>query len=482
MTVGGRYDENAARLAAVATITDEALIAADAGGIITEWNGAAERLFGYAAADVLGTPLAAIVTLPSAPLDPTHAVEITGTRKNGTTLAMSLSIAPIADANGRPRGAVYIARDPGERARVQRATKHFTAIVESSDDAIVSKDLNGVIVSWNDAATRMFGYTAEEIVGRSIRTVIPLDRQDEEDEVLARIRRGERVEHFETIRQRKDGSMFPVSLTISPILDDNGRVTGASKIARDISERKRLEERLFEANRLKDEFLATLSHELRTPLNAILGYAHMIKSGAVSAENLDRAIDTIERNARSLTKLVEDVLDVSRIVSGKMRLHAQLMPLSEVVTAAIEAILPAADAKGVRVDTHIDPDAGMVHGDPDRLQQVAWNLLSNAVKFTGRGGYVRIDVRREHDEVCFIVCDSGMGISAEFLPHLFERFRQAESGTRRPGGLGLGLNISKQLVELHGGTITAESAGVGQGATFRVSLPAAQGATTGTAG
>src|SRR6185312_10186255 len=263
----------------------------------------------------------------------------------------------------------------------------------------------------------------------------PLDRQDEEDEVLARIRRGERVEHFETIRQRKDGSMFPVSLTISPILDDNGRVTGASKIARDISERKRLEERLFEANRLKDEFLATLSHELRTPLNAILGYAHMIKSGAVSAENLDRAIDTIERNARSLTKLVEDVLDVSRIVSGKMRLHAQLMPLSDVVTAAIEAIVPAADAKGVRVDTHIDPDAGMVHGDPDRLQQVAWNLLSNAVKFTGRGGYVRIDVRREHDEVCFIVCDSGMGISAEFLPHLFERFRQAESGTRRPGGL-----------------------------------------------
>jgi len=472
MVTRSHYDESGARLAAVALIIDEALIATDAAGIITEWNRAAARLFGYPAEEIVGQPLANIVTLPVTAPGAQQAIEILGRRKDNSTLAMSLSIAPILDSGGRPAGAVYVARDPGEKARAERAAKHLSAIVESSDDAIVSKDLNGIVVSWNDAAVEMFGYAADEMVGRSIRTVIPADRQLEEDEVLARLRRGERVEHFETIRMRKDGTFFPVSLTISPILDSSGRVVGASKIARDISERKRLEERLFEANRLKDEFLATLSHELRTPLNAILGYANMIKSGAVAAENRDRAIDTIERNARMLTKLVEDVLDVSRIVSGKMRLNVQSVNVADVAGQAIEAILPAADAKGVRVEMHIDPDTGVVQGDPDRLQQVVWNLLSNAVKFTGRGGFVRIEVTAHAEDVIIVVCDSGMGISPSFLPHLFERFRQADSGTRRPGGLGLGLNIAKQLVELHGGTITADSPGEGQGATFRIALPA----------
>jgi PAS domain S-box-containing protein len=359
-----------------------------------------------------------------------------------------------------------------ETAAAWRAAKHLAAIVESSDDAIVSKSLDGIIVSWNGAAEEMFGYTAEEIAGKSIRMVIPPDRQDEEDEVLARIRRGERVEHFETIRVRKDGTLFPVSLTISPIFDDDGQVIGASKIARDISERKRLEERLLEANRLKDEFLATFSHELRTPLNAILGYANMIKSGAVAEGNRERAIDTIERNARALARLVEDVLDVSRIVSGKMRLAVQTMNLADVLGQAIEAVVPAADAKGVRIEMEIDPNLGVIQGDPDRLQQVAWNLLSNAVKFTGRGGYVRIDAKRSPGEISVVICDSGMGISPSFLPHLFERFRQADTGTRRRGGLGLGLNIVKQLIELHGGTITADSPGEGKGATFRITLPA----------
>jgi PAS domain S-box-containing protein len=472
MAAGSRYDESAARLAAVAAVTDEALIATDAHGDVTEWNAAAERLFGYTAGEVLGRPFSSFVELPPSPPDPRHVVETKGRRKDKPSIAMSLSIAPIPGANGRPAGAVYVVRDPGMKARAWRAAKHLSALVESSDDAIVSKDLNGIVVSWNDAATQMFGYTAEEIIGRSIRTVIPADRQAEEDEVLARIRRGQRVDHFETIRCRKDGTMFPVALTVSPILDDDGRVIGASKIARDISERKRLEERLFEANRLKDEFLATLSHELRTPLNAILGYANMIKSGAVAEENRQRAVDTIERNARSLAKLVEDVLDVSRIVSGKMRLTVQPLLLSDVVLNAVEALMPAADAKGVRIEVDIDPDVGLMQGDADRLQQVAWNLLSNAVKFTGRGGFVRIELARRGANITLVICDSGMGISSAFLPHLFERFRQADSGTRRPGGLGLGLNISKQLIELHGGSITAESPGEGKGATFRITLPA----------
>jgi signal transduction histidine kinase len=222
---------------------------------------------------------------------------------------------------------------------------------------------------------------------------------------------------------------------------------------------------------LKDDFLATLSHELRTPLNAILGYANMIKSGAVASENQQRAIDTIERNARSLAKLVEDVLDVSRITAGKMRLHIQKVDVGDVVRHAVDGMLPAAAAKGVRVQTIIEEGLPTIHGDIDRLQQIAWNLMSNAVKFTHRGGEIRVDVRRTDAQIEIVVCDNGVGISPAFLPHLFERFRQGESGIRRPGGLGLGLNISKQLVELHGGTISAASDGEGRGATFRVVFP-----------
>src|SRR4029077_10267835 len=225
---------------------------------------------------------------------------------------------------------------------------------------------------------------------------------------------------------------------------------------------------LQDANRLKDEFLATLSHELRTPLNAILGYANMIKSGAVAFENQQRAIDTIERNARSLAKLVEDVLDVSRIISGKMRLQVQPVNIGDLVRHTVDAMLPAAAAKSLRVETAIDDDLPVFQGDADRLQQIAWNLISNAVKFTPRGGHIGVDVHRAGLQIEIVVCDNGIGIAAAFLPHVFERFRQGESGIRRPGGLGLGLNITKQLVELHGGTIAIESEGEGKGATFTV--------------
>ena len=654
MGAGTRYDEGAARLAAVAAITDEAVVATDAQGTVIEWNDAAERLFGYSAAEMLGRPFSSIVSLPRTNGDRSTAVEVSARRKDGRVTPMSLSIAPVRSADGAPGGAVYIARDPDAKARDFRAAKRLAAIVESSDDAIVSKDLNGIIVSWNTAAQRMFGYTADEIVGKSIRTLIPDDRQSEEDEVLARIRRGDRLEHFETIRKRKDGTLLPISLTVSPILADDGRVVGASKIARDISDRKRLEEerarllaeaestagamnrlnqfgirvasaldrdtvvqavtdagtelttaafgaffynitdesgdsymlytisgvpreafadfptprntsvfartfrgdgpvrsdditkdrryghnypnrgmppghlpvrsylavpvktssgevlgglffghpdvgrftehherlalgtaawasvalensRLYlglqDANRLKDEFLATLSHELRTPLNAILGYSNMIKSGAVAFENQQRAIDTIERNARALAKLVEDVLDVSRIISGKMRLHIQALNVGDLVRHAVDAMLPAAAAKGVRVETAIDAHLPVFQGDADRLQQVAWNLMSNAVKFTPRGGHIGVDVRAAGAQIDISVCDSGVGISPAFLPHVFERFRQGDSGIHRPGGLGLGLNITKQLVEMHGGTIAAESDGEGKGAAFRITLP-----------
>jgi PAS domain S-box-containing protein len=357
-------------------------------------------------------------------------------------------------------------------------TLRLAAIIDSSDDAIVSKDLNGVVTSWNAAARRMFGYTADEIVGKSIRTIIPQDRQAEEDEVLRRIGLGQSVDHFETVRQRKDGSLVPISLSVSPIRDRDGTVIGISKIARDISERKQAEaetERAYEqlqvASRLKDEFLATLSHELRTPLNAVLGYARMLRSGAVSADRVPLALEVMERNATSLTQIVEDVLDVSRIISGKVRLNVQTVDLPSVLTHAVETIAHAADAKRITLQRIIDP-VGPVSGDPDRLQQVAWNLLSNAVKFTPQDGRIQVRLERVNSHVEIVVSDTGIGIQPEFLPHIFERFRQAESGTtRRHGGLGLGLAIARHIVEMHGGTIHVASDGQGMGSTFRVKLP-----------
>jgi signal transduction histidine kinase len=237
-------------------------------------------------------------------------------------------------------------------------------------------------------------------------------------------------------------------------------------------ENARLYTSVQEASRIKDEFLASLSHELRTPLNAILGYARMLRSGIVAPDKKQKAIDTIERNATSLTQIVEDVLDISRIVSGKIRLNVQPVDFPDIVRDAVDAIAPAADAKGVRVETLVDPQAAPISGDPERLQQVLWNLLSNAVKFTNRDGKIQVRLECVDSHLEVTIADTGVGISPGFLPHVFERFRQGDACiTRERGGLGLGLAIARQLTELHGGTIEAFSAGIGQGATFRIKIP-----------
>ena len=549
-------------------------------------------------------------------------------------------------------GLVCYFRDISAQRSAVAAKAYLAAIIDSAEDAIISKDLNGVIQSANASAERMFGYSADELVGRPVRLLIPPDRQSEEDDILKRLRKGERVEHFETVRMTKDGRRLDVALTISPVHDDSGTVIGASKIVRDITvlkeaeaERLRLlqdtaavtetlntvgaivasdldrakvvqavtdaatelttaefgaffynlenehgesytlytisgipreafsqfpmprntevfeptfkgtavvrspditkdpryghnaphhgmpqgqlpvrsylavpvkgrsgdvigglffghssvdrftaqHERLAvgvaswasvalenarlytsvqEASRIKDDFLASLSHELRTPLNAILGYARMLRSGMVAPDKKEKAVQTIERNATSLTQIVEDVLDISRIVSGKLRLNVQPIEFPDIVRSAIDAITPAADAKGVRIETVLDPQAAPVSGDPERLQQVLWNLLSNAVKFTNRGGKVQVRLERVNSHLEVAVSDTGIGISPEFLPHVFERFRQADAGiARERGGLGLGLSIARQLIEMHGGTIDVSSGGVNQGSTFRLKVP-----------
>ena len=381
--------------------------------------------------------------------------------------------------------ALYL-RDIAAQKQIEQMSSRLAAIVESSDDAIVGKDINGVVQSWNAAAERVFGWTADEAVGRHITLIIPPERHYEEDHVLARIRRGEKVDHFETVRVHKDGRLLDVSLTISPIRDASGRIIGASKIARDITARKQVERDLAAllareqaaraeaeaGNRAKDDFLTTLSHELRTPLNAVYGWAAMLRTGQLDTPTLHKAIDAIMRNANAQVQLIDDLLDVSRIASGKLRLEMQPVAPRDPIEAAVEAVRPAALAKDIQVHLDLSAGAGPITGDANRLQQIVWNLLSNAVKFTPPGGRVDVRLRKIDAHVEIAVTDTGAGIAPDFLPHVFERFRQEDSSsTRAHGGLGLGLTLVKQLVELHGGSVRAESAGVGRGATFTIVLP-----------
>jgi PAS domain S-box-containing protein len=432
---------------------------------------------------------------------------------------------PLLDGKGRVVGGINMLVDITERKQAEASEARLAAIVESSDDAIISKDLNGVITSWNSGAEKLFGYTAEEVIGKPVAILIPSDRANEEPGILRRIRRGERIDHYETMRRCKDGREIDISLSVSPIFDKSGKVIGASKIARDISERKRVEMEREElllkesaaraeaeaANRSKDEFLTMVSHELRSPLNAILGYNSMLRERLPDEAQSKQACDVIERNAKTQLRLIEDLLDTARIVSGKLRLEARPLDIGPVLADAFDMVRPAAEAKGVRLriadlliadsqlssdQTKMTPPVGnenrdrmaagenqsatrnpqpaIVMGDAARLQQIVCNLLSNAIKFTPAGGQVELRAERADEHIRIIVSDTGKGIQPDFLPHVFDRFRQIDpSSQRRQAGLGLGLALVKHLAELHSGKVEAASEGAGRGATFTVTLPLA---------
>jgi len=378
-----------------------------------------------------------------------------------------------------------------ERAAAQVALARLKAAVESANDAIVITegllDLPGPRIEYvNPAFTRMTGYTAEEALGRTPRM---LQGPNTDRGLLTRVRQdllSQQNFHGETINYRKDGSEFAVEWRITPLLDAEGKVTHWVAIQRDATDRRRSEEyreamllservartEAERATRLKDEFVATLSHELRTPLNAIVGWASILKRDH-SPATIAQGVDVIERNARLQTQMVEDLLDMSRILSGKLRVELQKMDLPLVIDAAIASVKPTADAKGVRLESMLG-SAGPINGDPGRIQQIVWNLLANAIKFTPRNGKVQIALRKIHSQIEISVSDTGQGIRPEFLPFVFDRFRQADASiTRRHGGLGLGLSIVKNLVEVHGGTVDARSPGEGQGTTLTVRLPMA---------
>jgi PAS domain S-box-containing protein len=755
-----------AYLAAIVESSDDAILSKDLDGIIQSCNAAGERIFGYAAAELVGKPIR--ILIPPDRQDEEDEIlarirrgecvdhfETVRVTKDGRQLDVSLTISPVRDAAGRVIGASKIARDITDQKRTRAAQAYLAAIVESSDDAILAKDLDGIIQSCNARAEQLFGYKRHELLGQSIRILMPPDRQDEEDEILAKIRHGERIDHFETVRMTKDGRAVDISLSVSPIRGSDGRIAGVAKIARDITEHKRLareleaqrewfrvtlgsigdaviasdpdgrvtylnnsaaaltgwnvrdaisqpladvfniinektrkrvdspaelvlrmgkivglanhtvlidragaerpiadsaapirgadgriigvvlvfrdvseqrraedaiaeqrewfettlesigdaviatdiqgdvvfmnaiaehltgwtltdargrtcadvfniinensrrpvespvtrvlaegtvvglanhtvliaadgterpiddsgapirsrsgrivgvvlvfrdvserrrnelerrdaardRERLFEAeraargdaeraNRAKDEFVAMVSHELRTPLNAILGWTQLMAKPELEPNVMSRGLDVISRSARLQTQLISDLLDISRIMSGKLRLDIEHVHLASVVGDAMDTVQRDADDKRIVMTRDLDDSVEAIAGDPARVQQIVWNLLSNAIKFTPEGGHVSVRLRKSSQDAQIIVSDTGVGIRSDFMPHIFDRFQQADQSiTRRVGGLGLGLSIAKHLVELHGGTITAESKGIGHGATFTVLLP-----------
>jgi PAS domain S-box-containing protein len=495
----------------VDSVRDYAIFMLDPSGYVLTWNAGAQRFKGYRADEIIGShfsrfypPEALARGLPEHELEMAERVgsfedEGWRVRKDGTLFWANVVITAMRDTTGALVGYSKVTRDLTQRRSHEEALRQseerFRLMVEGvSDYAIFMLDVNGKVATWNLGAQRIKGYAANEIVGRHFSTFYPQEARDSgwpEHELQQASEKGSFVDTG--WRLRKDGTMLWANVTITALRDEHGRLVGYAKLTRDLTERKRVEaielaseerEQLLEAERsarmaaqratrVKDEFMATLSHELRTPLSAILGWTQILLKGhATGLVDQQRAIEVIDRNARAQVQLIDDLLDLSRIMSGKIRLDLQQVSIAEIVQKAVDSALPAAAAKDIRVHSLLDPSRMLVSADGGRLQQVVWNLLTNAIKFTPRGGQVQVLLQRVNSHIELSVADTGIGIPESFLPQVFERFSQRDSSsTRAHGGLGLGLAICKQLVELHGGNIRAASPGEGHGTTLFVELP-----------
>lgn len=368
----------------------------------------------------------------------------------------------------------YALRACLDRRKAERARAQLAAVVESSEDAIIGMGPEGFVTSWNDGATRLLGYTSDEILGRPIDSVIPPDLREAERVTLARISCGERVDHYDTLRLGKDGRAIPVSVRLSPILDRDGRLIGISKIARDITERRQAEEAFQLADKRKDAFLATLAHELRNPL-APIRYATRLLEPGVPPQMASDAKKMIDRQLAQMAHLLDDLLDVSRVTRGVLEIDREQLDLREIIESAVASVKPLAEVARQEIAVSLPAEPLSVSGDAVRLVQIIGNLLHNATKYTPVEGHIAVSASVAADDVIVSVKDDGVGIASEALPTIFELFVQLEApGTRPAGGLGIGLSLARDLVRLHGGRIEAHSAGPGLGSEFLVRLPCAR--------
>ncbi|HEY8077703.1 MAG TPA: PAS domain S-box protein [Labilithrix sp.] len=493
----------------VDAVTDYAIFMLDADGYVATWNSGAEKTKGYTSDEIVGQHFSIFYTpedreagKPGRLLETVRREgrvedESWRVRKDGTRFWANVVMSALRDATGNVIGFAKVTRDLTERREVERrlfgVEQRFHQVVDAiTDYAIFMLDPTGTVATWNSGAEKTKGYTAEEIVGKHFSVFYtPEDRvAGRPEQNLDAVRRTGRHED-ESWRVRKDGTRFWANVVLTALRDEKGELIGYAKVTRDLTERKQREDaerhalreqvareaaeamatRAEEANRIKDEFLATVSHELRTPLSAIVGWSALLRQHDL-APDVAKAVDVIDRNARAQVKIIEDILDVSRIITGKLRIEPKPTDLGVVTKEAIEVVRPSADAKRIAITLEETDEAPLLVADAERIQQVVWNLLSNAVKFTDSGGAIHVAIRRESSRLLVSVRDTGRGIEESFLPYVFDRFKQADaSTTRRVGGLGLGLALVRHIVELHGGSVSVESSGVGRGSTFTIALP-----------
>lgn len=471
-----------ARLRALFNTTAISIVVIDEQGRIEEFNPGSETVFAYDKEEVIGQNVNILMPEPYYSEHdnylknylagvPSRIIgierEVLGKRKGNALFPMQLNV---GEAKlGKHSIFVGFIQDISKRKQMESASRHFEAIVQASADAIMSKNLQGIVTSWNASAEHMFGYAAAEMIDSPMLKLFPLERVDEEKFILKQISHGQRINHFETVRIRKDGSPIDVSVTLSPIFDEGGVVIGASKIARDITLNKQLERELHAAkqaaeasNQSKSEFLANMSHEIRTPMNAIIGLTRLASETELTPKQHDY-LQKIQTSSQALLGILNDILDLSKIESGRMDIERIEFDPTLMLQGVSDLFIAKAEEKGLEIFLDVVPEVPLtVVGDPLRIQQVLTNLVSNAIKFTPKGEiHVRIEVEESRGNDLLLrlsVRDTGIGINDAVIEHLFQPFSQADaSTTRKFGGTGLGLVISKQLVILMGGSITVSS-------------------------
>ena len=469
---------------AIEDIRDYAIFMVDADGIVTNWNVGAQHILGYTEAEIVGKDGSKLFTVEDRgrgiPMKELSTAAMLGraederwhVRRDGSRFWASGVVTPVRDANGLLIGFSKVMRDMTERNKITQERDRFFAL---SIDMLCIVHLDGRFQRVNPAFQQVLGFSEEELLTMSIFDIIHPDDREKTAARYERLSSGEPVTLMENRLRTKDNTYKWVAWSYFPVPED-GLAFG---VGRDMTELREIHEvlrqraqELEDANRVKDEFLATMSHELRTPLTSILGWSRLLQSNQLSDKEKERAVQVIQRNAEAQSKLIEDLLDVSRIITGKLKIEVQPVSFASITEGVINSLRPAADAKQLELETAIDPVAGPILGDPARLQQIVMNLLSNAIKFTPNGG--RIDVRLERYDSCvrLEVKDTGVGIAPEHLPHIFERFRQVDSSNvRAHGGLGLGLAIVDYLVRQQAGKVSAHTEGLGKGATFSVEFP-----------
>ncbi|SDF49703.1 PAS domain S-box-containing protein [Mucilaginibacter pineti] len=478
-------EEKQAILSAIIASTDDTIVSKSLEGIITSWNPAAENMFGYTAEEAIGKHISLII--PDDRLEEENFIigqiksgkkvdhfETVRQSKSGILIPISVTVSPIIDSRGNIIGASKIARDISEQKRSVERKATLAAIVNTSDDAIISKTLDGIITSWNRSATKIFGYDEGEAVGKHISLIIPPDRIQEESFIIGEIKKGNKVDHFQTFRRTKIGELIPISLSVSPIEDDNGNIIGASKIARDISgdhatqkEKADLYEQLKDLNAKKDEFIALASHELKTPLTSIHGYMQIL-SQRVTDEKNKMFVQKTKKQVAKLSALVADLLDVSKIEAGKLQFSNEALAIREVVEDAIDLI--SHSNEGYEISLHTDLNEQLIYGDAHRIEQVMINLLTNAIRYAPGQHKIEVYLSRESDFIKIGVKDHGVGIAPDKLNDIFSRFYRVDDKNPQISGLGIGLYLCYEIVMRHQGKIWAESK-LNQGSTFWFTLP-----------